>query len=308
MTIFFPDLSHFNSCDIQIDTAAAICKATQGSTLLDPKYGMYRDQAKALGVYFMAYHWLNAGNYIAQANFCFARVGKTPLMIDAEDVHGNTGYTRILTVDDILGFTSEYRHAGGIVSLVYLPHWYWQNNMGSPDLTPLTQAGLSLVSSNYRTYSETGAGWASYGGMTPVLWQYSSSFPYGGDTRVDFNAYRGTIEDFKALTSGTIIGPISKGGTMLIAKDGATGQLYLCDGLTSRPINASALGDLMYLANQGLVTLGRGTPGPEWDSSGMIRLGWAEASFGTVQASSPVAVSITEQQIQDAVRAVLHNA
>jgi hypothetical protein len=83
-----------------------------------------------------------------------------------------------------------------------LPHWYYQE-IGSPDLTPLADAGLSLVSSNYTAYSDTGPGWAGYGGMTPVVWQYTDSQPYGGQS-VDFNAYLGTIEEFQALIGGTV--------------------------------------------------------------------------------------------------------
>ena len=98
---------------------------------------------------------------------------------------------------------------------------------------------------------------------------------------------------------------VPTGDEMIIAKDGA-GKLYLCDGMTSRPIQASNVNDIKYLASQGLMTLGHGSPGAEWDSSGYIRTGWNEAEYGTLPVTNPttVSVALTTQQIQDAVRAV----
>jgi hypothetical protein len=101
------------------------------------------------------------------------------------------------TVPRLLALTTAYRALGGIVSLVYLPAWWW-HNIGAPDLRPLSQAGLSLVSSNYPSggYSDNGPGWTPYGGMTPVQWQYT-------ETPLDMNAFRGTAADYRALLYGT---------------------------------------------------------------------------------------------------------
>jgi len=204
MPIFFPDVSHYDidrGVTIEPNTAVVIAKATHGTRLIDSGYAKFRDQAARVGAYFTAYHWLNHGNAAAQAQFCFAAVGHTPVMIDAEDTAGNTGYNGALAVADITGFAIELRRLGGNCNLAYLPHWYWQNNMGSPDLRPLTATGLGLVSSNYTAYSDTGPGWAGYGGVPVVQWQYTDKLPYGGGTS-DFNAYKGTLDQYKALTQG----------------------------------------------------------------------------------------------------------
>lgn len=82
---------------------------------------------------------------------------------------------------------------------------------------------------------------------------------------------------------------------MLIAKKPVTGELYLCDGIWSRPIPQASVGDIIYLAQQGLLQLGAGTPGAEWDSTGRIRLGWNEADFGIVPAAVlPVALTAAQ--------------
>jgi hypothetical protein len=72
-----------------------------------------------------------------------------------------------------------------------------------------------------------------------------------------------------------------------LAKDGKTGQYYVCDMITSRPVPAAAVGDALYLAKQ--LNYGHGPEGVEWTDGGWTRLGWSEAVFGTLQktASGP---------------------
>lgn len=199
MTIFFPDVSSYTP---NVDTAAypvILARATLSASVTDTSYATYKQRAAASHTVFVAYHWLNHGNLAAQAAHCFAVVGRgIPLMIDAEDEAGNTGYAGPLTVADITGFASQFRALGGTVSLAYVPNWYWSGAMGAPDLTPLTRAGLHLVSSNYPSsgYSDDGPGWAAYGGVAPVQWQYT-------DTPIDMNAYRGTVAEYAAMVGGT---------------------------------------------------------------------------------------------------------
>lgn len=209
MTIFLPDISSHQvdlskGLDLKLEpkTVAVIAKATEGTTYYDPQYWNFKKQAEAQGSVFMAYHFLWSGT-AAEAATAFHRVGKTPLMIDAENPKVKT------TVAMILSFVAEYRKLGGVVHMVYLPHWYWQNNLRSPDLRPLTKAGLNLVSSSYTTYSDNGPGWAPYGNVTPVMWQYTDALSYGVKPQhVDFNAYKGTIDQFKSLiTTGSVPAP-----------------------------------------------------------------------------------------------------
>jgi hypothetical protein len=48
------------------------------------------------------------------------------------------------------------------------------------------------VSSLYTTYSDNGPGWASYGGVAPVVWQYT-------DTPLDTNAFKGSVAELGDL-------------------------------------------------------------------------------------------------------------
>lgn len=195
--ITYPDVAHFQAgLKIQPGTPALIAKASQGTGFTDPSYPDFKSQAARVGAVFGAYHWLEHGNTAAQANHCFAVVGKTPLMIDAEEVNGAA-----LTVADIVGFIDAFRARGGIVHLLYLPHWYWAQNMAAPNLTSVANRGMFLVSSNYSGYSDTGVGWAGYGGMSVKVWQYTSTQSYGGQN-VDFNAFKGTPGEFAQLLGG----------------------------------------------------------------------------------------------------------
>lgn len=204
MTIWFPDISHYQAgLKVQPKTVAVIAKATEGTTYADPSYADFKAQAHAHGAVFMAYHFLWSGTP-AEAKWAFAHVGKTPLLIDAENTKVKT------TVKMILSFVKEYRKLGGVVHMVYLPHWYWQGALKSPDLRPLAKAGLQLVSSNYTTYSDNGPGWLPYGNVRPIQWQYSDNFLYGG-RHVDFNAFKGTVAQFKnVITTGLVNPPAPK--------------------------------------------------------------------------------------------------
>jgi hypothetical protein len=195
-TLFFPDISNFQAgLTIQPKTVAVIAKASEGATFSDALYGKFKTQAAKVGAVFSAYHFLWSSSP-AEVRHVVGIVGKTPLMIDAENTHVKT------TVAMIVAFAKAYRAAGGVVWGVYLPRWYWQGTLGSPSLAPLKAAGLALVSSNYTTYSDGGPGWGAYGGVTPRQWQYTDALSYGGQ-RVDFNAFRGTVADLRALWKGT---------------------------------------------------------------------------------------------------------
>jgi hypothetical protein len=95
-----------------------------------------------------------------------------------------------------LAFVDAYRAAGGIIHDVYLPRWYWEV-LGRPSLTGFADRRMILTSSNYVAYSDSGPGWAPYGGMTPRVWQYTST----GPGAMDWNAYRTAAASIGAAVS-----------------------------------------------------------------------------------------------------------
>jgi GH25 family lysozyme M1 (1,4-beta-N-acetylmuramidase) len=194
MTIFGPDVSGYQAgLKIQAGTPFMFAKATEGTGYTDSSYANFKAQAASVGALFAGYHFLTQGNGAAQAQHAISVIGKTTCtMLDVEtDGSSNAG------VADIEAFVAEYRALGGNVKLVYIPHWYW-GNIGSPSLAPLNSLGLSLISSDYTSYSDGGPGWAAYGGVNPQLWQFTDAYSYGGSS-IDYNAYRGTVAQLSAL-------------------------------------------------------------------------------------------------------------
>lgn len=207
MTFYFPDVS--SPVTIEPGTVMVCAKKTHGSAYLDGDYVNFKGQSAKVGAKFFCFHWLNHGNIAAQVAECAKYDLSVPVMIDAEDVAGNTGFAGFVTVEDIKQFALQYRAKGGICNLYYLPHWYWQSHMGSPDLRPLRDIGLHLVSSNYTSYSDNGPGWAGYGGVNPEQWQYTDNHAYGGG-HVDFNAVKGyTVDQWWSLISAKEYGTMA---------------------------------------------------------------------------------------------------
>lgn len=199
MTIFYPDISGYDAGISLAGMVAVVVKATEGTTYTNPDFDRVRQDASSRGLPWAGYHFLHHNSSpAAQAQHFHAVAGNAPCMLDVETA---TDGTKAI-VPDALNFASALAGMGGRVVLVYLPHWYWQS-IGSPDLRPLAAAGMGLVSSNYPTggYSDTGPGWAPYGGVTPVVWQYTDAHPLNG-FKVDMNAFRGTVDDFRRLLDG----------------------------------------------------------------------------------------------------------
>jgi GH25 family lysozyme M1 (1,4-beta-N-acetylmuramidase) len=202
MTIFYVDISSYQQgIDLSATTAACI-KATEGTTYTSSTYSAQRAEANSHGTYPWSYHFLHQGSGATQAQHAYNVVGKTPLMLDVE-VTGSSHPT----ITDAAQFIDKFRSLGGVCWFVYLPKWYWQS-IGSPSLQPLINRGILLVSSSYPAsgYSDNGVGWQSYGGMTPKVWQFTSTAAYHG-FRVDNNAFKGTLADLKSLvTTGRVGG------------------------------------------------------------------------------------------------------
>jgi hypothetical protein len=193
---------------LEAQTVAVCAKASEGTGYADPFYAHYKAEAARVGAVFFGYHFLHAGNGAAQAAWCFKQTGPgVNVMVDCEPTGASDP-----SVQDCVDFAHAYRALGGLCTLDYLPKWYWQQ-LGSPSLAPLRAAGLELIASDYASYSDTGPGWAAYGGSTPAVWQYTDAQAYSGQS-VDFNAYRGTINQFKAL-----LGYIQGGDMPLTAAD-----------------------------------------------------------------------------------------
>lgn len=196
MTIFYGDFASFQK-GVRLDgTVAACIKATQGTWYANPEYRATVQEANRNRAFVFAYHFLEHGNGRGQAEW-YVRTRnhmRRPVMVDVEKVPGKANPT----IQDLVDFVEGVRHFGGLCHLVYLPKWYWRDNLASPDLTWFRKYQLRLVSSEYTTYHDNGPGWQPYGGMYPQIWQYSNNFNMHG-IHCDFNAFKGTVSDLQLM-------------------------------------------------------------------------------------------------------------
>jgi hypothetical protein len=205
VTVLGPDISSYQSAlDLSrlADASFVIAKTTEGTYYTDADYQAWRIQAAQLGKLFAWYHFLSGESAAAQAQHTAANVGdkSLPGMLDAEPAGSFSP-----TLDQILAYIDAAHAAGLNLRLLYLPRWYWQR-IGSPDLTPVAARGVHLVSSSYpgKTGSPTAlypgdsaAGWQPYGGMTPLIYQFTNQASDGGQP-LDYNAFRGTATQLVA--------------------------------------------------------------------------------------------------------------
>ena len=205
--LFYPDISG-NQQDIDLSGIYAVCiKCTEGTYYTSPYYNAQVARAQSAGAFHFAYHFLTDEDPKAQAQLCFDRVGPhVPLMVDVETETLNRPPSNP-SIGQNVAFVRHFRDLGGTVYLNYLPEWYWSSVWGSPDLAPLKDLGLLLVSSVYANYSSN-IGWKEYGNWTPTIWQYSDRVFLHGQY-VDFNAFEGSgthdvptmVEEFKSIVT-----------------------------------------------------------------------------------------------------------
>jgi hypothetical protein len=205
---------------------------------IDPSFAGFKKDAHSAGLLFVAYHFLYSSKVVPigkQVDTCVKAIGdeSVPVMIDHETAD-NTGTPSIA---DALLFAKGMRSNGFYVPLWYLPHWVWASKaLGSPTLPSGT--GLSLVASAYvpgKNYASTlypgPRNWPpearTYGGMTPVIWQFTDQALVAGKY-IDADATELTKAQLTdLLTKPTAkpnpeptLGPYTSAGNVLASPDG----------------------------------------------------------------------------------------
>lgn len=208
MTLFGSDISSYQAgLDVaHLSDPFVLMKCTEDVFYVDADYAGWLVAAKGAGKLPVAYHFIGPSDPAKQAAHLAAHIidDTVPVMVDFED-EGSFHPT----LDQLLKLDDAINAAGLHVALNYFPKWKW-GNLGSPLLAGLTQRGIGLVSSAYpnltvapagQVYAaaggDSGSGWAAYGGVTPMLWQFSDRAADGGQ-QVDMNAFRGTASQLSA--------------------------------------------------------------------------------------------------------------
>lgn len=211
MTLRGPDVASYEkglNLATLPDADFYLVKSTEGAVYLDPLYPAWLIQMQSTGKSSIWYHFVTtADSAAAQAVNMLTHVGDAHLagMLDIE-----TEYGRTPTLTLLCNVIDEARARGLKITFVYLPQWVWRDLWHSPDLGPLRDRGVHLISSNYPGARGTGPaqyeadggddgpGWLPYGGMSPTMWQYTDAASEQGQL-VDYNAFRGTFADLAAI-------------------------------------------------------------------------------------------------------------
>lgn len=204
MTLFGVDISNNNDSGhntvdingINLENFSWVeAKVSEGADYRDPDWHRTRDLCNAKGIPVIGYHYVKTGDPDAQVRNWLANDGGANAMLDFEANSGD--------ISNFWAVFDAFKRAGVTVRLSYIPHWYWQN-IGAPDLSGVP----GLVASNYVAGSgyaaqlypgDNSARWFGYGGVTPAMLQFSSQAIVANLQMCDVNAFRGTVEQLRAL-------------------------------------------------------------------------------------------------------------
>lgn len=326
MTIFGWDMSHFDNPDIGTAVAQGIKFITHkaGGDATDVELPAWWAGVKGLDpskVLLGAYWVLYPGNPLGRANLFINRLDAACpgwrdrpflLQVDCEKWNGDPG--TVPGKADISTFCGQLvKIMPKLRPIVYAPKWVYGDG--------LTGLGYPLWASSYVTGSggfkslypgDSSSRWNSYSGQTPAILQYTSSAFIDGQTTCDANAYRGTFDQLMAL--------VAPGWSADMALDSNDVKLiWNQDGTCSTPeqrpdhaVNPSvraafALEDVwavVYDLRDALAALAAKVDG----------LGQAPAvdvaalAAALVTALPALGEGLTEAQVEEALRAVLHGA
>ncbi len=104
-------------------------------------------------------------------------------------------------------FADAISQATGKVSVIYASRGQYGNQLNGTSHELWNANYGSDPQVHFKTaYSarggDTGPGWTSYSGKTPVIWQYGARTTIGTQHICDANAFRGTLADLQTLVSG----------------------------------------------------------------------------------------------------------
>jgi lysozyme len=203
------DLSHNNpSVDLTRAQAAGILgvihKATQGTGFSDPAYSARRDQAKAAGLLWGAYHFATGGDAVAQARFFLRTANLSPQDLFVLDFELNEASpANTMSLDQAHTFIETVQDATGITAGLY-GGAYLKQQLNNADDDVLQ--GCWLWWAQYGPVPAIPATWPSW-----TLWQYTDGhhgnppFEVDGVGPCDRDQYQGNSSDLQAKwATGTL--------------------------------------------------------------------------------------------------------
>lgn len=151
------DLSHYNNVTnfstVKADGIVGIIhKATQGASMIDPKYHNRKSEALAAGLWWGAYHFAEGGDGVAQAKHFLSVVSPGPndlLVLDLEESPGGANMTLSEAEDFVKYVEAETGRWPGLYGGAYVKEilgtnkdtalascWFWLSEYGPTARVP----------------------------------------------------------------------------------------------------------------------------------------------------------------------------
>jgi GH25 family lysozyme M1 (1,4-beta-N-acetylmuramidase) len=124
---------------------------------------------------------------------------------------------------------AELKARTGRFVIHYAPRWAYDNTIGGDDPLWASSYGTNPAVPYRDAYpGDASSGWAPYSGRTPTFLQYGSKLTIGSQPTCDGNAFRGTLDELRALiTGGTMAGEIADKALAALDGRNALGEAYL---------------------------------------------------------------------------------
>jgi Glycosyl hydrolases family 25 len=183
--------------------AAVVCKASEGTTFTDPDFVSWVNQIRSANGIPGAYHYIRAGNGAGQAHHfldCLSKVGGPSGMIIQLDVEADSSW------QDIQDFSNTWNaETGNHKFLIYTGQWWWgPRGWNGASITPyLWHSHYVSGPADFGSamYGRVDQSWwtPGYGGWsTATMLQFTSQALVAGQ-KVDVSAFRGSLDELKAL-------------------------------------------------------------------------------------------------------------
>jgi GH25 family lysozyme M1 (1,4-beta-N-acetylmuramidase) len=180
-------------------------KVTESTNYVNPTWSHNRAGMLGLGDKFLggAYHFLHGGNGAAQARYFLSKAGDVSNLAVALDVEAS-GADAATSREWVAEFKAK---TGGHPVIGYFPRWYWEAH-GRPDLSFFDSIWQSAYvngsGSPSALYAKVAtSAWATFGNEPISILQFSSSGSVPGiPGECDVNAYRGSLDELRALALG----------------------------------------------------------------------------------------------------------
>jgi lysozyme len=177
------DLSHFNlnpdfTTTKTAGIQAVIHKATQGATFVDPAYLSHHQSASAAGLRWGAYHFGDASDAVAQADFFLEILGPAPPSVIALDLEQQ------MTLAQTHTFVTRIHSATGRWPVLYGGDYLKRLLGGTKD--PVL-ANCCLWLADYSENATVAANWQTW-----TMWQYTGSATVPGIGQCDRSRFNGS--------------------------------------------------------------------------------------------------------------------